>query len=167
MLGSIILNIGIAITGVLPSYFLTGFNLLYFGFWGGFGVSLAGESLGAIVAFLLYRKGFRRFLREKIEKYPRWQQLLDSQGQEAFLLIIYLRMLPFMPSGVVTFGSSVGKVTLGTFAAASSIGKIPALMIEAFSVHQVTQFTLAGKIILFAAGLTGAVYIIRKRLKED
>ncbi|QZT35132.1 hypothetical protein HUR95_07915 [Caldalkalibacillus thermarum TA2.A1] len=49
-------------------------------------------------------------------------------------------------------------ITIGflLFAIASTIGKIPALLIEAYSVYQVTQFEWQGKIILSLA----AVYML-------
>mgnify|MGYP000861103818 CR=1 FL=1 len=161
------INIIIGISGVLPSYFVTGFNLAYFGFGWGLLVSFIGESLGAIVAFLLYRKGLKKPLLPKIEKYPKLVILLNSEGKEASLLIIYLRMLPFMPSGLVTLGSALGKIKLLNFAIASSLGKIPAMLIEALTVYQVIEFNLAGKLVLLAAGSWGAYGIIKHKVFKN
>ncbi|MCH1638858.1 hypothetical protein MJ257_01950 [Paenibacillus timonensis] len=54
---SIILNVVISILGVIPSVFLTMANVLVFGGIPGFFVSWIGEMAGAIVSYLLYRKG--------------------------------------------------------------------------------------------------------------
>lgn len=149
---SIIISIIVAILGVIPSVFVTGANIIFFGFWQGTLISFIGESLGAIIAFILYRKGFRKFSVKSVDKYPKAKALLFKDGMEAFYFILSLRLLPFVPSGLVTFLSSIGKVSFLIFAIASTIGKIPALLIEAYSVYQVTQWTWQGKVILLGAG---------------
>lgn len=159
---SISVSILVAILGVLPSYFITGANLIFFGFWFGLFLSFIGEALGAIVAFLLYRMGFKRVLQKQLEAYPRAQRLINARGREAFLLVLSLRLLPFMPSGVVTFGGAVGQISFLSFAIASSIGKVPALLFEAFAVYQVTEFTWAGKLLLAIAGFYFIYLALRK-----
>ena len=99
-------------------------------------VSFIGESLGAIVALWLYRKRLKKPLLPKIKKYPKLVNLLNSEGKEASLLIIYLRMFPFMPSGLVTLGGALGNISLVNFGLASSLGKVPAMVIEALAVYQ-------------------------------
>ncbi|MCT8137730.1 TVP38/TMEM64 family protein [Anaerobacillus sp. CMMVII] len=150
---SILINVIVAVFGVIPSFFVTGANIIFFGFWQGTLISFAGEAIGAIVAFLLYRKGFRKLSTVTVEKYPKAKMLLWKQGKEAFYLILSLRLLPFVPSGLVTFISSIGKVSFIIFAMASTLGKVPALLIEAYSVYQVTQWTWQGKVILVGVGL--------------
>lgn len=76
-------------------------------------------------------------------------------------------MLPFMPSGLVTLGASIGCISLLNFSLASSIGKIPALLIEALSVYQVIKFNFFGKTILFLAILFGLYNVIKKMKAED
>ena len=118
------------VSGILPSYFITGANLFYFGFWQGLIISFVGESLGAILAFYLYRKGFKKYLIKNLKKYPKILALITSKDKDTIKLIIYLRMLPFMPSGLVTLGSALSRISLLNFSLASSLGKIPALLIE-------------------------------------
>ena len=52
------------------------------------------------------------------------------------------------PQASVTGNVIIGKVSILTFLIASSLGKIPALLIEAYSVYQVTEFGWQGKVIL-------------------
>lgn len=162
---SLIINIFVAVLGVIPSFFITGANLIFFGFWKGTFISFAGEAIGAIIAFYLYRKGFRKMSRKSLHKYPKIKVLLDTQGKEAFYLILSLRLLPFVPSGIITFAASIGKVSLGLFALASSLGKIPAIFIEAYSVFQVTQFEWQGKVILVLISFY-LIYLIWKKRKR-
>ncbi|WP_349410614.1 TVP38/TMEM64 family protein [Pseudalkalibacillus sp. SCS-8] len=150
---SILANILIAISGVLPSYFLTAANIYFFGFINGTIISMVGESLGAVIAFIFYRKGFRRFSRKKLNRYRQVERLINIEGKEAFFMILSLRLMPFMPSGVVTFFSAIGVVSLMTFFLASTIGKLPALIMEALAVQQVLEWTTAGKVILAGVSL--------------
>ncbi|MEH7378914.1 VTT domain-containing protein [Bacillus sp. JJ1533] len=164
---SVLINILISIFGVIPSVFITAANLLVFGFLKGTLISFLGETLGAIVSFWLYRKGFKRFVVKKLNKYPLVTKLLDTKGKEAFFLILSLRLLPFVPSGLVTFASAVGTVSLTVFLFASSIGKIPALLIEAYSVNQVTHWTTEGKLILSILSLVGLIFFMKKMKKNQ
>ncbi|MDN4525199.1 TVP38/TMEM64 family protein [Fictibacillus fluitans] len=144
---SIFMNVVISVLGVVPSVFLTAANLAVFGLWPGMAVSFIGEAVGAVVSFVLYRKGFRKAVEWKAMNHPKIKQLLEARGKEAFLLILALRILPFMPSGVVTFVAAVGKASLWLFVLASSIGKIPAILIEGYSVYQLIQWSWEGKLV--------------------
>jgi len=163
---SLLASILIAIAGILPSVFITAANILFFGFWPGLFLSFAGEALGAIVAFMLYRKGLKKGLAPTLDAYPRAKRLVDAEGREAFSLIFSLRLLPFVPSGLITFAAAVGKVSAGLFFIASSLGKLPALFIEAASVYGFTRFGLGSKILLAAAGIAIAAYVIKRILSS-
>ena len=163
---SLAISIFIALLGVVPSVFITAANILFFGFWKGTLISFLGEAVGAIIPFWLYRKGFKQKLHQQLEKFPRVQRLLEAEGQQAFLLILSLRLLPFVPSGLVTFAASIGQVSALIFLAASSLGKIPALLIEAYSVYQVTQLGWQGKLILLTAALALAFLALKKSFRK-
>jgi uncharacterized membrane protein YdjX (TVP38/TMEM64 family) len=150
---SLSISIVIAVAGIVPSFFMTAANIIFFGFWQGIFISFLGEAVGAVIAFILYRKGFKNLATARIQKFPKAQRLLDAKGTEAFLLILYLRLIPFVPSGLVTFAGAVGRVSLTTFAVASSLGKIPALLLEGYSAYQVTEFNWQGKLILTVGAL--------------
>lgn len=150
---SLLISIIIAVAGVLPSVFLTAANILFFGFWQGTLISFAGEAIGALIAFILYRKGFKKSISTNFKKYPKVEQLLHAEGRKAFSAIVSLRLIPFVPSGIITFAAAVGRVSLVVFFVASSIGKLPALLMEAYAAYEVTSFTWQGKLILLAVGI--------------
>ena len=162
LLLSLSVNIIIAVLGVIPSVFLTAANVLFFGFWPGTLVSFAGESIGAFVAFLLYRFGFKKRVEHKVQSYPLVSKLLNAEGKEAFYAIVSLRLIPFVPSGIITFAAAVGKVSSINFLLASSIGKAPALLLEAYAAYQVTAFGWQGKVILLLIGLYILYWVINK-----
>jgi uncharacterized membrane protein YdjX (TVP38/TMEM64 family) len=160
---SVFINIFVAVLGVVPSVFITGANIIFFGFWTGTFISFLGEVIGALVAFYLYRRGFKKLSQKHLEKFPKLKRLIDVKGKEAFTLILSLRLFPFIPSGLITFAASIGKVSIGIFFTASSLGKVPALLIEAYSVYQVTQFGWQGKVILLVTACYLIFLVWRKR----
>jgi len=153
---SILINVLVALLGIVPSVFVTAANVLFFGFWQGTIISFAGESIGAYVAFILYRTGFKKRLQNKVQKHPALNKLLQSEGKEAFFAIISLRLIPFVPSGIITFTAAIGKVKSLTFFIASSLGKVPALLMEAYAAYHIVEFSWQGKVILFLI----AVYLL-------
>ncbi|WP_077620451.1 TVP38/TMEM64 family protein [Bacillus sinesaloumensis] len=159
---SLLLNICISVFGVIPTLFITAANLIVFGFWKGTMISFLGEALGAILSFWLYRKGFKNNLGKKVSTYPLAKKLLNTNGKDAFLLIIALRLFPFVPSGLVTFASAIGEVSFIIFIFSSSLGKLPALLLEAYSVYHVTKWTAEGKLILTIISVVVIAYLIRK-----
>ncbi|MET3695733.1 uncharacterized membrane protein YdjX (TVP38/TMEM64 family) [Bacillus oleivorans] len=150
---SVGINIIISSLAVIPSVFLTAANIIFFGFWEGTLISLIGELFGALFSFWLYRKSGRNLANRKLKNYPRVQNVLYVEGKEAFYLILSLRLLPFFPSGLITLTAALGKVSFLVFFLATAIGKIPALLIEAYSAYEVTRWTVQGKVILFIAGV--------------
>ena len=162
---SLLISVLVAIVGILPSFFVTAANIIFFGFWEGVLISFLGEAIGAIVAFVLYRKGFKKTIAEQLQKFPRAQRLVNAEGKEAFMLVLSLRLIPFVPSGLVTFAAAVGRIAPLKFFISSSLGKLPALLLEGYSVYQVTQFNWQGKIILCVVALT-LIFVTARRIKN-
>lgn len=127
---SIVLNCIIAIFGVIPSAFLTAINVRILGFEAGVTLSIFGEALGAIISFILYRKALRKYTSPKDK---RFQRLREARGMEAWFLVLGMRLLPFVPSGLVTLSAAFSRMKLSSFAIASTIGKVPALILEALA----------------------------------
>lgn len=152
--------------GLLPSVFITAANIIFFGFWKGTLISFLGEAIGAGVAFLLYRKGFKRLTEKSLKRYPKLQRLVAAQGKEAFYLIFSLRLIPFVPSGLITFAAAIGSVRFLVFFVASSLGKLPALLIESWSVYEVRAFGWQGKLILAVVAVAILVMLLRNRNKQ-
>ncbi|MDZ5470902.1 VTT domain-containing protein (plasmid) [Bacillus sp. 31A1R] len=139
---SLIASVIISIAGILPSTFITAGNIAYFGFSNGLILSILGEALGAIVSFYLYRKGINKFTHSKTKTINNklLRKLRETNNVYGFILVIALRIFPFVPSGLVTLTAAVSKMSLVVFSIASTLGKIPALYIEALSIHTVLSW---------------------------
>ena len=162
---SILLNIIISVLGVLPSVVITAANITFFGFEKGLAVSIAGEALGSIVSFYLYRKGIKRLFHNKEINNGLLTRLQNSKGVEAFCLIIALRIFPFIPSGLVTLAAAISKVGIINYSIASTIGKMPALVIEAYSIQHVLVWNWKGKLIL-SVFLLFIIWLVLSRKKS-
>ena len=120
---SLMVSIIIAVAGVLPSFFVTGANIIFFGPIKGFFISLLGEVIGAYVSFYIYRSGFKKRIEEQeLDKYKLLKSIVKSEGKKAAILVGESRLLPFIPSGFVTLAASI---------IATTIGKIPSIALEA------------------------------------
>ncbi|MFZ1785799.1 MAG: VTT domain-containing protein [Ferruginibacter sp.] len=159
---SLFISIVIAILGLVPSVFVTAANILFFGFWYGTAISFAGEAIGAGIAFILYRKGFKRRLEKSLDQFPKLSRLIKAEGRPGWMLVFSLRLLPFVPSGLITFAAAIGKLNFIHFITASSLGKIPALLLEAYSVYEVSRFSWQGKLILITVAVVLLIWIIKK-----
>lgn len=158
---SIMISIVVSVAGVLPSVFVTAANLAFFGFEKGLVISLIGEALGAIISFYLYRKGVDKLpFRTRIKAIER---LRRAKGLEAFLLIIALRLFPFAPSGLVTLAGARSSMSLVSYSIASTIGKIPALFIEAYAVMHVLKMESSVQFALAVIAIIIILLIYRKK----
>ncbi|WP_219621105.1 TVP38/TMEM64 family protein [Bacillus sp. UMB0893] len=155
---SLAANIWISLLAFVPSVFVTAANISFFGFTEGLVLSFSGEMIGILVSFYVYRKGFS-FL--KVKKFNSkgkalFTKLSQTQGRDAFFLILALRIFPFAPSGAVTLGAAYSKVSAGVFFCASLLGKIPAILIEGLAVKQVMETDSRIQVIM---GL-GSIFIL-------
>jgi Uncharacterized conserved protein len=128
---SLLISIVISLIGILPSVFVTGANIIFFGPINGFVISLLGETIGAYITFIVYRLGFKKKIEKFTERYKLISKLVKSDGKEAALLIFEGRIIPFIPSGVITLAASVSNVNSRMFTIATFIGKAPSIALEA------------------------------------
>lgn len=127
---SLVVSVIIALLGVLPSFFVTGANIVFFGPINGFLISLLGEVIGGVITFALYRLGFKKKV-EGLSKYKLIDKIVHSEGRKAAFLIFEARLLPFVPSGFVTLASAISDVHIVPYTIATILGKIPSIALEA------------------------------------
>lgn len=159
---SIIINSVIAVAGVLPSAFLTALNVHILGFGAGVAVSIIGEAVGAIISFVLYRKTLQKYVSPNGERFKR---LREAKGAEAWFLVLGLRLMPFVPSGLVTLSAAFSRMTLQSFATASTIGKVPALLVEALAVTAVMRVATGWQFVLIA--LLVIIYLLWRTFQRS
>ena len=138
---SLILSVLVSLVGVLPSIFITGANILFFGPVEGFIISLLGETIGGAITFKVYRMGLKRGIESISGRYKLLDKLVNSGGNRAGILIFEGRLLPFMPSGFVTLAASLSNVKIGTYTIATFLGKIPSIALESLISYDVLNIS--------------------------
>lgn len=128
---SLVISIIIALLGVVPSIFVTGANIVFFGPILGFAISLLGETIGGYITFIVYRLGLKKGVENIKNKHRLLKAITEGEGKKSGLLIFEGRLLPFIPSGFVTLAASISNVDGLTFNIATFIGKIPSIALEA------------------------------------
>ncbi len=128
---SLLISIGISLAGILPSVFVTGANIIFFGPIKGFLISLLSETIGAYITFTVYRLGFKKKIEKFTYKYKLLSQIVNSDDKKAGLLIFQGRIIPFIPSGIITLAASISNVNSTIFTTATLIGKAPSIALEA------------------------------------
>ncbi|WP_057912605.1 TVP38/TMEM64 family protein [Peribacillus muralis] len=164
---SLIMNVIISVLSFIPSVFITAANITVFGFQNGLIVSYIGEIIGAAVSFWLYRRGIQSIPPKFMNN--RWiMRLQKSQGFPAFWMILLLRLLPFIPSGVINLAAALSRASMMIFFTATSIGKLPALLIEAYSVTQVMKASYEVRIgLVLLISIIALLYYVKKtRIKN-
>lgn len=130
----LLLNLGVGAIGFFPSFLVTAINVSSFGIVLGTALSLSGEIFGAIAGFYLYRYGFTKMNPAWLQ-HRFWTRIQKTSVRQVFWTIILLRLIPFVPSGLVTAGASLTPISGPLFMVASTIGKIPAVFIEVAVVY--------------------------------
>lgn len=130
LLISLFISILIALSGVIPSVFVTGANIIFFGPFWGFAISLLGETIGGWITFKVYGLGLKSVSEKIMGKYTLIDKLLVSKGAKAGVLIFEGRLIPFIPSGFVTLAASISSVNDKIFLLSTFLGKIPSIALE-------------------------------------
>lgn len=164
---SILISTIIAILGVVPSIFVTGANIIFFGAFEGFIISLIEEAFGGYISFIIYRLGFKKGAENIKNKHKLLKALVDSEGKKAGILIFEGRLIPFIPSGFVTLAASISNVNGFIFIIATFLGKIPSIALEALVSYDLINIeeNFIRLIITLVAVLL--LYITLKKYKKE
>ena len=101
-------------------------------------LTFSGEIFGTIIGFHLYRYGFAKINPQWLKR-PFWMHIQSSSISRVFWIIVLLRLVPFVPSGLVTAGAALTPIPGGLFMIASTIGKIPAVSLEVAVVYGLVE----------------------------
>lgn len=104
--------------------FLTILGGFLFGWPVGGAVAALSATLGAILVFLIARTSVGDLLARKAG--PRLAKLADGLRHDAFSYLLFLRLLPIVPFWLANLAPAFFGVRIGTFAAATAIGILPA-----------------------------------------
>ena len=126
VLVSVLLDVLVNVSGVLPSIFISTANALVFGLFWGFILSWLSEVIGVVISFLLMRLMFRDLARHLMEK----NRLIRKMGTyDNWKIVALSRMIPYLPNGLVTAVCAVSDISFLHHLEGSLIGKFPYVFI--------------------------------------
>ncbi|MGO4886501.1 TVP38/TMEM64 family protein [Anaerobacillus sp. MEB173] len=102
----------------------------YGGVLGGL-VTWIGSTLASLLMFLFVRYGYQDWGMKILHKYKTLGRVTVLFEQNAFMTIFISRLIPFIPSIIINVYSSLSRVTFISYAIASALGKIPAMILFA------------------------------------
>ncbi|MEH7245813.1 TVP38/TMEM64 family protein [Neobacillus niacini] len=156
---------------VIPFPVLAGVIGGVFGTTQGVIVSLTGAMIGTMAFFFLCRYGFRDYAQAKLMNKPKVQEYEAYLNRNSFLAILTCRLIPIIPAPVVNIIAGLSKVNGFIFFSASTIGKLPNILIlsyagASFTSNKLFSFGLYGGYILVVF-LVNFVIMYRKMSKES
>lgn len=111
---------------------------MYGTFLGGF-VTWVASTTASIIMFLFIRFVFQNWGLKIIHRYKRLEIVTEMFERNAFITILVSRLIPFIPSIVINAYSAVSRVSFISYTVASSLGKIPAMLLFAVLGHSVVS----------------------------
>lgn len=92
-------------------------------------VTWTGSATASILMFLFIRYGYQEWGVNVLHRYKRIGKLTELFENNAFLTILFARLIPFIPSIVINTYAALSRVSFTSYAVASSLGKIPAALL--------------------------------------
>jgi uncharacterized membrane protein YdjX (TVP38/TMEM64 family) len=166
---SILVNIIINLSGVLPTVIISGANGILFGLPLGIAISWIGECLGTVIAFVLWRSLLRIPARRLIHHSSYLTTVDEFSGKRGFRAMLLARLVPLAPSGLITILGAVSSISFSDMLWATLIGKLPSIALEVVLGHDIA-FAADNKLrlgILLVIVLVSFLYFWRKHRHPD
>jgi uncharacterized membrane protein YdjX (TVP38/TMEM64 family) len=155
---------------VIPFPILAGTFGAVFGVIQGVFISLSGAMAGTMCFFFLSRYGFRDFAQSKLMNYPKVQEYEQFLNRNSFMAVLACRLIPVIPAPVVNMVCGLSRVQPSIFFAASTIGKIPNILLlsfagDLFTTKKLYSFGLYGAYLLIL--VIANFVVIYRRISKD
>jgi uncharacterized membrane protein YdjX (TVP38/TMEM64 family) len=124
--------LGFVIVPVIPYKIVIGMLGFMYGPLIGALISWTAASVASVIVFGLTRYLFQKQGRAYLSKYKKLGKLQAAIEKNPFLTILLARLIPVIPQAVVNVIPAITSISVITFAVASALGKIPAMLLFAF-----------------------------------
>ncbi|GAX88477.1 hypothetical protein EFBL_0086 [Effusibacillus lacus] len=156
---------------VVPFVIVAGVVGGVFGAMMGTAITLAGAIFGAMVMFLMSRFGFRDWAQVQLAKYPKVKEYESIFEKNAFASILFVRLVPVVPSQAVNILSGVSLVSWFTFLLATTLGKLPANLVfnlagSTLSENKMMSFLIFGTYFLVIT-VAAFLYMRKRQLQQE
>lgn len=166
MLISFLLIVFINMVAVLPNIFVLAANGIIFGIVEGTLISWAAESVGVILSFFIMRYLLRDYAHQLIVKRQGLKALDQFSGEKGFIIMVFARAIPFVPSGLITALGALSSISVKDYILATFIGKLPSAAIEVMLGHDLASFREHEMRLTILLLIAGAGYYLFLRYKK-
>lgn len=122
----------LATVSFLPGGILSLGGGFFFGLWWGTLLVLAGNLLGAAVAFYVGHKLGRRFVRRRILRNPRWAALDGAIGKHGPRIIFFSQLNPLFPTSLFNYLYGITNVQFRTCILWVALGRLPGIFLYCY-----------------------------------
>lgn len=168
---SFLFDVLINALGFLPSIFVSTANGLLFGIFNGVIISWLAETVGVIISFLLMRTVLRDTAKKIIDKSNSLKKVDEMSGKNGFKLMLFLRTIPYFPSGLLTALGAVSSIGIKDYILANLIGKFPSTALEVIVGHDTVLMKEHSDrlmtVVLATMAIYGIVWFIYNRTKKN
>lgn len=137
ILVTIILFVVMTFTIVFPFMILSGAAGIVYGLFWGTIISWSGEVIGALFMFVFARYFFRHTVEGWISKSRYLKQVDDYSAANGFKALLFARLLPLAPSGIITAVAAISRISFKDFFLATIIGKLPPVVVKVLMGHDI------------------------------
>jgi uncharacterized membrane protein YdjX (TVP38/TMEM64 family) len=140
-LGVIVFSVVYVLATVLlaPGSILTiGAGFSYGLLWGTLLISPV-SVLAATLAFLLGRTILRKPIERRVASHPKFEAIDRAIGDDAFRIVLLLRLSPVMPFNILNYALGLTRVRLRDYVVASFIGMLPGTFLYVYLGSLVTN----------------------------
>ncbi|GAB6929130.1 hypothetical protein JCM10914A_31130 [Paenibacillus sp. JCM 10914] len=92
-------------------------------------ITWVGSTAASILMFMFIRYGYQEWGNRILHRYNRLGKVTSMFERNAFLTILFSRLIPFIPSIIINVYAALSKVSFTAYTVASALGKIPAMLL--------------------------------------
>lgn len=166
MLISFFLIVFINMAAILPNIFVLAANGIVFGIVEGTLISWLAESVGVIISFFIMRYLLRDYAHQLIVKRQGLSALEQFSGEKGFVIMVFARAIPFVPSGLITALGALSNISAKNYILATLIGKLPSALIEVMLGHDLASYREHEMRLTLLLLVAGAAYYLFLRYKK-
>lgn len=132
---------------MLPGSIFVATAGILFGLWWGTVMVLAGNLIGAAIAFFLSRRFGRRWLERRFLSQPRWKAMDEAIGREGWKIIFFSQLHPLSPTSFLNYLYGVTRIQFRPCMLWILLGQIPGVFLYVYigTLAQMGLKTIQGK----------------------